>query len=119
MTTTPAASPLSDAQFHTLTSALLSGLEATLDRWLQQDTVDIDAMRNGGVLDMTLPDGSHIVVNTQPPLHEIWLAARSGGFHYRWVDGVWRSTRDGGEFFADLSRCVSAQAGQALEFVAI
>jgi CyaY protein len=117
MTTSPAASQLSDAQFVAYTRAVLASLEATLDGWLQQDIVDIDAMRSGGLLDMTLPDGSHIVVNTQPPLHEIWLAARSGGFHYRWVDGLWRSTRSDSEFFADLSRCVSEQAGKALEFL--
>ena len=60
--------------------------------------------------------GSKIVVNTQPPLHELWLAARAGGYHFRWVDGAWRDTRDGVEFFSRLSQEASAQAGRALDF---
>ena len=92
---------------------MLAAIEATVDRWLQDDVVDIDAQRTGGLLELSFPDGSKIVVNTQPPLHELWLAARVGGFHYRCVDGRWLDTRDGSEFFAALSRCASEQAGQA------
>lgn len=110
--------PLSDADYHRITAALLSRLEATVDEWLQQDVVDIDAHRTGGLLEMTFPGGSKVVVNTQPPLHELWLAARSGGFHYKFVDGVWRDTRDGRDFFEALSACASEQAGQTLKFTA-
>ena len=74
--------------------------------------VDIDTQRTGGLLELSFPDGSKIVVNTQPPLHEVWLAARAGGFHYRWVAGRWLDTRDGSEFFAALSQHASAQAGK-------
>jgi CyaY protein len=65
---------------------------------------------------MSLPDGSKLIVNTQPPLHELWLAARGGGFHFRWDSGAWRDTRDGGEFLAVLSQHASLQAGQPLQF---
>ncbi|MBC7938413.1 MAG: iron donor protein CyaY, partial [Chitinophagaceae bacterium] len=83
---------------------------------LQDDVIDIDSQRTGGLLELSFPDGSKIVVNTQPPLHEVWLAARGGGFHYRWADGAWRDTRDGSEFLAVLSHHASAQAGRALRF---
>ncbi|MFM8898800.1 MAG: iron donor protein CyaY [Burkholderiales bacterium] len=109
---------MSDADYHRITAALLSRLEATVDEWLQQDVVDIDAHRTGGLLELTFPGGSKVVVNTQPPLHELWLAARSGGFHYKFVDGVWRDTRDGRDFFEALSACASEQAGQTLKFTA-
>jgi CyaY protein len=49
-------------------------------------------------------------------LHEVWLAARGGGFHYRHEDGAWRDTRDGSEFFEALSRHASAQAGRQVRF---
>ncbi len=114
--TTP--SLLSDAEFHERTHALLAHIEATCDRWLQDDLVDIDTQRTGGLLELHFPGGSKIVVNTQPPLHELWLAARDGGFHYRWDGRFWRDTRDGSEFVATLSRLASAQAGQALSFAA-
>ncbi len=110
--------PLTDADYRRITDTLLARIEATVDEWLQSDVVDIDAHRTGGLLELSFPGGSKVVVNTQPPLHELWLAARSGGFHYKFVGGVWRDTRDGTDFFEALSVCASEQAGQELKFAA-
>ena len=112
----PAPSTLSDADYRRETDSLLARIEATADRWLDEDVVDIDTQRTGGLLELSFADGSKIVVNTQPPLHEVWLAARAGGYHYKWVQGRWLDTRDGSEFLAALSRHASAQAGKALQF---
>lgn len=109
-------SPLTDAEYHRLTSELLARVEATADRLLQDDVVDIDTHRTGGLLELEFPGGSKIVVNTQPPLHEVWLAARAGGFHYRWNGAQWLDTRDGSEFYDALSRHASAQAGRPVTF---
>jgi CyaY protein len=109
-------STLTDAEYHRLSSQVLLRIESTLDAWLQHDVIDIDAQRTGGLLELSLPGGSKIVINTQPPLHEIWLAARGGGYHFKHVDGAWRDTKDGVEFFERLSREASAQAGKALTF---
>ncbi len=114
----PRPASLTDREFHDLAGAVLSGVEARVDRWLQDDVVDIDTHRTGGMLELSFPNGSKIVLNTQPPLHELWLAARSGGFHYRFADGAWRDTRDGREFFEALSACASEQAGRPLRFSA-
>ena len=116
MSTGPANSPLSDADYQRETSALLARVEAAADRWLQDDVVDIDTHRTGGLLELSFPNGSKIILNTQPPLHEVWLAARGGGFHYRWAEGAWRDTRDGSEFIEALSRHASLQAGKTLRF---
>ncbi len=116
MSTAPAHSSLSDLQYQQATAALLSRIEAATDRWLQDDVVDIDTHRTGGLLEMSFPNGSRIIVNTQPPLHEVWLAARGGGFHFKFDQGRWVDTRDGQEFFALLSAQASAQAGQPLLF---
>jgi len=116
MTTDLRPTPMTDSEYHAKTGAVLAGIEACLDAWLQDDVVDIDAQRTGGLLEMSFPNGSKIVLNTQPPLHEIWLAARSGGFHYKFVDGVWRDTRDGRELFDALSACATEQAGRPLRF---
>jgi CyaY protein len=109
---------LTDPEYHRITAALLARIEAVVDEWLENDVVDIDAHRTGGLLELTFPGGSKVVVNTQPPLHELWLAARSGGFHYKWVAGQWRDTRDGRDFFEVLSACASEQAGRPLAFTA-
>lgn len=116
MSTAPASSALSDLQYQQQTSDLLAHIESTVDRWLQDDVVDIDTQRTGGLLEMGFPDGSKIIVNTQPPLHEVWLATRAGGYHYRWLDGAWRDTRDSSEFLAVLSHNTTAQAGKPLDF---
>jgi CyaY protein len=109
-------SRLSDADYQRETAAMLARIEAATDRWLQDDVIDIDTHRTGGMLELSFPNGSKIIVNTQPPLHELWLAARAGGYHYKWVDGAWRDTRDGSEFVEALSRHASAQAGKPLQF---
>jgi CyaY protein len=108
--------PLSDADYLRHAHAALARVEATLDAWLEDDVVDIDAQRTGGLLELSLPGGGKIVINTQPPLQELWLAARAGGYHFKYVDGAWRDTKDGAEFFERLSREASAQAGQPLRF---
>lgn len=107
---------LTAARYHELTQAVLAGIESQVDRWLQDDVVDIDAARTGGLLELTLPDRSKLIVNTQPPLQELWLAARRGGFHFKSVGGRWLDTREGREFFELLSACASEQAGRPLRF---
>jgi CyaY protein len=109
--------PLTDHDYRTLTDAVLGGIEATVDAWLQDDVVDIDAHRTGGLLELHFPNRSTIVLNTQPPLQELWLAARAGGFHFRFAEGRWIDTKDGRDFHAALSDCASAQAGLPLRFV--
>jgi CyaY protein len=115
---TPPATPLSDSAFHALAGAVLASIEAAVDRWLDQDVIDIDAQRTGGLLELSFPGGSKIVLNTQPPLHELWLASRAAGQHFRHVEGRWLDSRDGSEFFAVLSQQASAQAGKPLVFEA-
>ena len=107
---------LSDFEYHRLTAETLARVESTIDRWLQDDVIDIDTQRTGGLLELSFPGGSKIVINTQPPLHEIWLAARAGGYHFKRAGDAWRDTRDGREFFDRLSEEASAQAGCGLKF---
>jgi CyaY protein len=107
---------LSDTEYARETSALLARIESTCDRWLDEDVIDIDTHRTGGLLELVFPDRSKIVINTQPPLQEMWLAARSGGYHYQWDGSHWRDTRDGHELMDMLSRQASAQGGRALHF---
>jgi CyaY protein len=109
-------SQLSDADYQRLTHAVLSSIETTVDRWLQDDLIDIDPQRTGGLLELSFPDGSKIVVNTQPPLQELWLAARGGGYHFRCEGGRWVDTKDGVEFFERLSAEATAQGRQPLRF---
>jgi CyaY protein len=116
MSTTLVPTPLSDGDYRSIADALLAHVETTIDRWLQDDVVDIDTSRTGGLLELSFPDGSKIILNTQPPLQELWMAARSGGYHYKYVSGQWLDTRDGSELLLALSRCATTQAGCSLTF---
>lgn len=107
---------MTDAQYHARAHAVLDAIETQVDAWLDDDVVDIDTHRTGGLLELTLPDGSKLILNTQPPLQELWLAARGGGFHFRCVGDVWRDTRDGQTLGARLTEHASAQAGVPLAF---
>jgi CyaY protein len=116
MSISTAATPLSDADYQRAAGAVLASIESAADRWLQDDVIDIDTQRTGGLLELVFPNDSRIVVNLQPPLQEIWLAARAGGYHFRHVAGRWLDTRDASEFFEALSRQASAQGGVELRF---
>lgn len=97
---------------------LLLAVEQGCDRLNEDTDADLDAQRSGGMVTLTFRNRSQIVINLQKPLHEVWMAARAGGFHYRFDGGQWMDTKGAGEFFAHLSRCATEQAGLPLEFTA-
>ena len=99
--------------------AALKAIEMACDRINDATDADVDNQRTGGMITLTFADRSQIIINLQKPLQEIWLAARSGGFHYRLSEGQWTDTKDGSELFAGLSRYASEQAGQSLVFSAL
>jgi CyaY protein len=101
---------ISESDFHAAAERVLDAIESSVEAC----DADIDSMRAGNVLTLELADGSKVVVNSQAPMRQIWVAAKGGGFHYEWRDGAWRDTRDGSELFAALSRVISAQGGVAV-----
>jgi len=111
---------IDDKQFYQLGSNLLQSIEVALEAADDEFDLDLDVERQGGnVINIRFRDKSVIVVNTQPPLHEIWVAAKSGGYHYRWAgtmaQPLWLDTKTGKELLSDLSEFASAQAGQPLK----
>lgn len=106
---------MSESEFLALAEAALDAIEAGFDRLNDAEALDVECSRSGNVLDIEFIDnGSKIIVNSQAPMQELWVAARSGGFHYKYVDGQWRNTRDASELFAALSGMASAQAGSTV-----
>jgi len=111
---------IDDKQFHQLGSNLLQSIEVALEAADDELDLDLDVERQGGnVINIRFRDKSVIVVNTQPPLHEIWVAAKSGGYHYRWAGTMatplWLDTKTGKELLGDLTGFASAQAGQSIK----
>ena len=107
---------MTDLEFLDQAERLLAGVEMSSDRLNDDTDADIDNQRTGGMVTLTFTNRSQIVINLQKPLHEVWLAARCGGFHYKFDGLHWRDTKGQGEFWESLSRYASEQAGQALSF---
>jgi CyaY protein len=107
---------MTDPDFMDRAEALLARIETSCDRINDETDADIDNQRVGGMVTLTFRNGSQIVVNLQKPLHEVWLAARAGGFHYRFDGTQWSDTKGQGEFFSHLTRYASEQAGRPLGF---
>ena len=94
-----------ESDFVNLTDKALADIEKVLDA----SGRDLDyAMVGSGVLEIELDDGGKIVVNRHAAMQEIWVAARAGGFHFRWDGTVWRDTRDGRELMSVLAELISA-----------
>lgn len=101
---------MTESEFARLADQTLANIENAIE----DCGVDIDCENSGGVLQLTFTNGSQIVINKQAASREIWLAAKSGGFHFIWNDGEWRDTRDGTPLYAALEKCAGAQAGLAV-----
>jgi CyaY protein len=102
---------MSDSDYLARAEAVLAAVERALD----YTDADIEFERNGNVLTLEFENGTKIIVNLQPPMQEIWIAAKSGGYHFRFVDGKWRDTRNGTEFFTALSDYATQQAGEPVQ----
>ncbi|MDP2368429.1 iron donor protein CyaY [Rhodoferax sp.] len=107
---------MTDLEFLDRAELVLKAVEATCDRINDQTAADIDNQRVGGMVTLVFANKSQIVINLQKPLHEIWLAARCGGFHFRLEREQWLDTKGQGEFYSNLSRYASDQAGCPLVF---
>ena len=110
---------LSDTGFYAIAEKTLKAIEISLEEAFQESDLDLDISRQGGnVVNIQFEDKSVIVVNTQSPLQEIWVAAKEGGFHYKWSgtlsEPLWLDTKTGAELFSELSRLASQQAKTTL-----
>ncbi|HET9577030.1 MAG TPA: iron donor protein CyaY [Usitatibacter sp.] len=102
---------MNESDFHRAVDAALARVESAVEA---SDDLEVDL--ESGILTVTCPDGTRIIVNRQTPNREIWVAARSGGFHFRMLDGQWRDTRSGEELFASLARIIASQGGANVDF---
>lgn len=107
---------MTDLEYMDRAEALLARIEACCDRINDETDADIDNQRVGGMVTLTFRNRSQIIVNLQKPLQEVWMAARAGGFHYKFDGSRWLDTKGNGEFFDNLSRYAGEQAGQPLQF---
>ncbi len=103
---------MTESEFNELADTVFARIEQAIDA----SDADIDYDSNGTVMEIEFGDGSKVIVNRHVPNREIWLAARSGGFHYSYQDGQWLSQRDGSELFARVGELVQQATGERLNF---
>jgi CyaY protein len=102
---------MTETEFLALVDQVLDSIESQADDWMASLDVDVEASRSGNVLTLVFEDGTHVVVNSQAAMQEMWVAARSGGFHYRYEGARWINTRGGPDLADALSQICSEAAG--------
>ena len=107
---------MTDPEFMDLAESLLHSIESACDAINDDGTADIDNQRVGSMVTLDFANHSQIIINLQKPLHEVWMASRSGGYHFCWREGGWQDTKGQGDFFTLLSSDASTQAGVPLKF---
>ncbi len=101
---------MTESEFLVLADTCLRQVEEMFEQAYENDEYDVECSRSGNVLTIEFVDnGSKIIVNSQAPMQEMWVAARSGGFHYKFNGQHWLNTRDGSELFATLSAVAKQQ----------
>jgi CyaY protein len=109
---------MTDLDYLHRAEALLASIEQCCDRINDDTDADLDCQRTGGMVTITFSNRSQMVLNMQKPLQEIWLAAKDGGYHYRWSEpaSAWTDTKTGRAFYSDINRCAHLHSGLDLKF---
>lgn len=110
---------IDDTEFKHFANVALNKVEQALENLFETTDFDVDTQRQGSnVLNITFPNHSVIVINLQTPLHELWLAAKEGGYHFRWAgtksNPLWLDTKSNEEFYTAVKRHILNQSGHQI-----
>ena len=105
---------MTESEFLDQTAKVWEMIESRADEWAQAHDADIEAVRQGPVLELEFASGRKIVINTQAPMQQIWLASPRGAFHFVWNGAGWQDTREGTDFWRVLTEQASLESGEAL-----
>lgn len=104
---------MNDTEFHQLVDEQLEIIEQTID----ESGADIDYETSGNVMTLDFENGSQIIINRQEPMKEIWLASKSGGFHFKWTNEQWICSKTGMELLQMIKQECEKQAGESIDWV--
>ncbi len=104
---------MNDSEFNALADTTLIAIETAVEDL----ETDIDFEMAGGILTLTFENGSKVIINRQIATHEIWVAAKSGGFHCGVTPSGWVCNTTKESLAALLSRVCTEQAGEKVEIV--
>ena len=106
---------MNETEFLRYSDQLFAHIEDQLD----QCGADFDCEHNGNVLTIEADNGTQIIVNRHTQNQELWIAAKSGGYHFSERNGQWLATRDERGFFAVLNEALSVAAGETVAIEAV
>nr|WP_046562187.1 iron donor protein CyaY [Kangiella geojedonensis] len=102
---------MTETEFNDKMDDTIIAIEEALD---ELDEVDIDYETSGGILTITVENGTKVIINRQTPLKQLWLAAKDGGYHLDWIDGKWQTDKDQESLESLLNRVLSQQSGETV-----
>lgn len=103
---------MKDTEFHQLVDMQMTAIEEAID----DSGADIDFDVSGNVMTLEFEDRSQIIINRQEPMHEIWLASKSGGYHFKYVDGDWICSKTGAVLFELVKVECEKHAGETIDW---
>lgn len=104
---------MDEQEFTRRADAELVRIEAALEAAVGQADFDVE-IKPGGVIEIECENGSKIIINRHGAAREIWLAAKSGGYHFRPENGRWLDASNGEELLAAIARTLSEQTGASV-----
>ncbi|BCZ99125.1 cyaY protein [Vibrio cholerae] len=104
---------MNETEFHQLVDSQLERIETAID----EAGADIDYETSGNVMTLEFDDGSQIIINRQEPMREIWLASKSGGYHFKSIDGEWICSKTGLELLTLLKQECDKHADEPIDWV--
>ncbi|ASY39941.1 iron donor protein CyaY [Taylorella equigenitalis] len=105
---------MTESEFLILANNYLTSIETLAEKWIDAD-IDVDCTRQGNVLTLDF-NGQQVVLNIQTPMKELWLASKSGAYHYTFDGSTWINTRAGKpDLNSELTQVCSSLSGEHLK----
>lgn len=104
---------MNESEFREIADQTLENIQAAID----DSGADIDYDEIGGVLTLEFENGSKIIFSKQGAMNQLWMAAKSGGFHFDYNEDSELWVCDSGEkeeLYKMLSRLATEQAGEEI-----
>lgn len=104
---------MNDTEFHQIVDVQMQTIEEMID----DSEADIDYETSGNVMTLEFEDRSQIIINRQEPMKEVWLASKSGGFHFSYQNEQWICSKTGMELITMVKQECEKHADEEIEWV--
>ena len=104
---------MNETEFHQLVDIQMQNIEEAID----ESEADVDYEVTGNVMTLEFENRSQIIINRQEPMKEIWLASKSGGFHFKLVDDKWTCSKTGMELFEVVKKECEKHADEEINWI--